>query len=142
MEDAYPLPMQGIVELDENFVGGKTEGMGRGYKGNKAEVVGAIQRDGKIALEVIRGRDRETLHAFVEKYTADETIAYFTDDWAPWDGIADDDTRHETVNHSIKEYVRGDVHTTAIERVWSLLNRSIIGSYHKISVNHLNALLD
>ena len=142
MEDAYPIPLKRLIELDETYVGGKTEGMGRGYKGNKAVVVGAVQRNGKIALQVVRGRDRETLHEFVGKYTADETEAYFTDDWAPWDGIADDNTRHETVNHSIEEWARGDVHTNSIEGVWSLLKRSIIGAYHKVSIKHLNAYLD
>ncbi len=142
IENAYPLPLRGIIELDETYIGGKAEGMGHGYKGNKAVVVGAVQRNGKIALQVVRGRDRETLHAFVGKYTADETEAYFTDDWAPWDGIGDDDTRHETVNHSLNEYVRGDVHTNSVEGVWSLLKRSIIGAYHKVSIKHLDAYLD
>ena len=50
--------------------------------------------------------------------------------------------RYETVNHSIKEYVRGDVHTNSVENIWSLLKRSIIGSYHKVSVKHLDAYLD
>ena len=49
---------------------------------------------------------------------------------------------HESVNHSAKEWVRGDVHTNSIECVWSLLKRSIIGSYHHLSVKHLPAYLD
>ena len=142
MKDASPFPLRGIVEIDETFIGGKIRGKGRGYRGNKTVVVGAIQRNGKIILEVIHGRDRETLHDFIQEHTADETIAYFTDDWAPYDGIADDDTRHETVNHSIEEWVRGEVHTNSIENVWSLLKRSIMGSYHQLSVKHLNAYLD
>lgn len=142
MQDAYPLPLKGIIELDETYVGGKVEGMGRGYKGNKAVVVGAVQRGGRISLKVVRGRDRETLHSFVKSTTADETEAYFTDEWAPWDGIADENTRHETVNHSIEEWVRGNVHTNSVEGVWSLLKRSVIGAYHKVSVKHLDAYLD
>jgi transposase-like protein len=61
MRDAYPVSLKGIVEIDETFVGGKTEGMGHGYKGNKAVVVGAVQRDGKIALKVVSERDAATL---------------------------------------------------------------------------------
>jgi len=49
---------------------------------------------------------------------------------------------HETVNHSAKEWVNGNVHTNTVENVWSLLKRSIIGSYHKLSVKHLDAYLD
>ena len=142
MEDAYPMPLKGIVEIDETFVGGKVRGKGRGYRDNKAIVVGAVQREGKIALKVVQARDRETLHRFIGEVTAGETEAYFTDDWAPYDGIADEDTRHETVNHSIEEWVRGDVHTNTVENVWSLLKRSIIGAYHKVSVKHLDAYLD
>ena len=142
MEDAYPVPLRGIVEIDETFVGGKIKGKGRGYSGNKSIVVGAVQRGGKLVLKVVQARDRRTLHSFIEEVTADETFAYFTDDWAPYKGIEDDNTIHETANHSIEEWVRGEVHTNTIENVWSLLKRSIIGAYHKISVKHLDAYLD
>ena len=49
---------------------------------------------------------------------------------------------HETVNHRAEEWVRGDAHTQTVESVWSLLKRSIVGSYHKVSVKHLDAYLD
>ena len=142
MKEAYPMPLKGIVEIDETFVGGKVRGKGRGYKANKAVVVGAVQREGKIALQVIHARDREALHGFIRANTGDETTAYYTDEWAPYQGIADANTRHETVNHSIEEWVRDDVHTNTVEGVWSFLKRSIVGSYHKVSVKHLDAYLD
>jgi len=142
MRDAYPVPLRGIVEIDETFVGGKTVGKGHGYKGNKAVVVGAVQRDGKIALKVVAERDAATLQGFVQNTTASDTETYYTDEWAAYKGIGDNDTRHETVNHRLDEYVRGDVHTNSVENVWSLLKRSIIGSYHKVSVKHLDAYLD
>ena len=142
MQDAYPMPLKGIVEIDETWVGGKVRGKGRGYKGNKAVVVGAVQRDGKIVLKVVPDRSRATLHGFTNEHVADEAEAIHTDDWPPYRGLADEDTRHETVNHSIGEYARGDVHTNSVENVWSLLKRSIIGSYHKVSVKHLDAYLD
>jgi len=135
--------LKGIVEADETFVGGEVEGMGRGYRGNKTVVVGAFQRDGAIRLQVVRGRDRETLHGFRENVAGDAQAIY-TDDWKAYEGIASDSgaTRHETVNHSEKEYVRGDVHTNSMENVWSLLKRSIVGSYHQVSAKHLDACLD
>ena len=142
MDEAYPFPLKGKVEIDETFVGGKIRGKGRGYKDNKAVVVGAVQREGKIILQVIQGRDRKTLHDFIGTVTADETEAYFTDEWAPYQGIADANTRHETVNHSIEEWVRGEAHTNTVEGVWSLLKRSIVGAYHQVSVKHLQAYLD
>jgi transposase-like protein len=132
-----------IVEVDETFVGGRMEGQGRGYKGNKTVVVGAMQRGGNICLQVVRGTDRETLHGFIRESTAGDTEAIYTDEWPAYKGIADKDTEHKTVKHRDKEYVaEGDIHTNSIENVWSLLKRSIIGSYHQVSAKHLDAYLD
>ena len=74
-------------------------------------------------IKVIQARDRETLHQFIAEVTADETEAYFTDEWAPYQGIADGNTRHETVNHSLEEWARGEVSTNSVEGVWSLLKQ-------------------
>ncbi len=38
--------------------------------------------------------------------------------------------------------MRGNIHTNGVEGVWSILKRSIVGSYHKISAKHLDAYLD
>ncbi len=135
--------LKGIVEVDETFVGGRMEGQGRDYKGNKTVVVGAMQRGGNICLQVVRGTDRETLHGFIRESTAGDTEAIYTDEWPAYRGIADKDTKHKTVKHRDKEYVaEGDIHTNSIENVWSLLKRSIIGSYHQVSAKHLDAYLD
>jgi transposase-like protein len=134
--------LKGIVEVDETFVGGEMHGKGRGYKGNKVTVVGAIQRSGNICLQVVRGTDRETLHGFIRENVAGDTEAIYTDEWPAYRGVADEDTEHDTVKHRTGEYVRGDVHTNSIENVWSLLKRSIIGSYHQVSAKHLDAYLD
>ncbi len=143
MESAEPVRLRDRVEVDETFVGGKTRGKGRGYRGNKSIVVGAVQRGDKIVLKVITSADRETLHHFIESYTDDEdTEVIYTDEWPAYKGIEDEDTRHETVNHSIEEWVRGDAHTNTVEGVWSLLKRAIVGSYHHVSVKHLDRYLD
>src|SRR5438270_7299648 len=109
---------------------------------NKAMVLGAIERGGKVRLACGDTPDRETLKAFIAAKLADETTAIMTDDFPAYEGCGDRNTRHETVNHSGKEYVRGDVHTNTMENVWSLFKRSIIGSYHQISVKHLDRYLD
>ncbi len=134
--------LKGMVEADETFVGGKVEGMGRGYTNNKVVVVGAVQRGGAIRLRVVKGRDRETLHGFIRENIAGETQAIYTDELPSYLGIADENTKHETVKHRDKEYVRGEVHVNSVENVWSLLKRSIIGSYHQVSAKHLDAYLD
>ena len=56
--------------------------------------------------------------------------------------VGDDDTKHEWVDHGSEEWVRGDVSTQNIESAWSLLKRSIVGSYHQLSAKHLPAYLD
>ena len=56
--------------------------------------------------------------------------------------MGEGDTTHETVTHSKKEYVRGDVHTNGIEGAFGLFKRSIVGSFHQISVKHLDRYLD
>jgi transposase-like protein len=142
MNEAQPKLLNGTVEVDETYVGGKRRHVGRGFKKNKTIIAGAKQRGGDARLEIIRGIDRKTLHKFIHKHTAPETEAIYTDELPSYNGIADADTRHESVNHSAEEWVRGDVHTNGVESVWSLLKRSIVGSYHKVSVKHLDAYLD
>jgi transposase-like protein/IS1 family transposase len=133
--------MSGIIEMDETFVGGKVEGKGRGYKDNKALVVGVVERGGEVILQIATDRTRKTLHEIALKHIAPEAVAIFTDEWPAYAGIGDHDTRHETVNHSQDEYVRGNVHTNTVEGVWSLLKRSIISAFHHVSVKHLDKYL-
>ena len=132
----------GIVEVDETLVGGKAKGKGRAYKGNKTWVAGAVQRNGGIRLERIPDTKRQTLHDFIARAVKDEAEAIYTDELASYLGIADDDTRHETVNHSAEQWAVGDVHTNSIEGVWSLFKRSIIGAFHKVSAKHIDRYLD
>jgi len=142
VRDANCELLRGVVEVDETWVGGKVRGMGNHYTGNKAIAIGAIQRGGKIRLQVIQNASKKTLHEFIAQNMAPDTEAIYTDELHAYVGIADEDTRHETVNHSAKEWVHGNVHTNGIESVWSLLKRSIVGAYHKVSIKHLDAYLD
>lgn len=142
VRDANAELLRGIVEIDETYVGGKMRGMGRGYKANKSIAIGAVQRGGKIRLQVIDHATKATLHKFIADNTAPDTEAIYTDQLPAYIGIADEDTRHESVNHSKEEWVRGDVHTNGIESVWSLLKRSIVGAFHRVSMKHLDAYLD
>ncbi len=132
--------LTGTVEVDETFVGGKRRGVGSGNREGKTAVIGAVQRGGEIRLDIITNRGRKTLHRFIHSHTEADEI--YTDDFTAYWGIGDEDTIHKTVNHSIKEWVNGKVHTNTVEGVWSLLKRSIIGAYHKVSAKHLDAYLD
>ena len=104
-------------------------------------VAGALQCDGKLRLERIPDANRDTLHGFINRNVKDEAEAIYTDEWKAYLGIADKNTRHETVNHSAEEWAIGDVHTNSIENVWSLFKRSIIGAFHKMSAKHMDRYL-
>lgn len=142
MKDAYPMPLKGRVEIDETWIGGKVHGKGQGYKGNKALVIGAAQRGGKIILKVAKGRTKEELHAFVKAAVHDDAEAIYTDEYPGYNGIGDENTRHEKVNHSLDVWVNGDAHTNGIENVWGLFKRSIVGTFHHMSIKHLEAYID
>ncbi|WP_420462035.1 IS1595 family transposase [Candidatus Palauibacter sp.] len=130
----------GVVEVDETMVGGKARG--ENWRDNKTWVAGAIQRGGRVRLERIPNVRKNTLHDFIARTVADDAEAIYTDELKSYIGIEDDDTRHETVNHAAEEWVVGDVHTNSVEGVWSLFKRSIVGTFHKMSIKHLDRYLE
>jgi transposase-like protein len=143
MVDPNPEPLGGIVEADETYTGNPPQGYaGRRIGGNKMAIIGAVERNGNVRLKVSDRVDRAALHAFLKSVLADDAEALYTDDWRPYDGIETETMRHATVNHGRRQWVQGDVHTQTIEDVWSLFKRSIIGSYHHLSIKHLQAYLD
>ena len=87
-------------------------------------------------MRVADNNNRKTLHGFIREHVADDAEAIYTDEWAAYRGIADANTRHETVNHRAEEWVRGPVHTNSIEGTWSLFNRALVGSYHQVQRKH------
>jgi transposase-like protein len=140
--------LRGIVEADETYVGGKATGFrnrreaARGRLDNKSIVLGAIERGGKVRLRVVPDAEGHTVKAFIADVVHDDAKAIYTDSHRSYRGISDHNTRHEYVNHAADEWVRGDVHTNTVESVWSLFDRAVIGSYHKLSKKHLPAYLD
>ncbi len=135
----------GIIEVDETWVGGVQKGAGRGpYSStNKAIVVGAVQRDGKVRLERIADTKRKTLDDFVRRTVTDEALAIYTDEFPSYRGMGERlGIPHGTVHHNADEWVVGDAHTNSVEGVWSLFKRSIMGSFHKISLKHLDRYLE
>lgn len=139
----------GVIELDETLLappsrrwtkkGRRNAGIPAGVE--RIWIAGALQRGGQVRLRRIANLKRESIHAFVKSVCRPETEAFYTDELRSYVGLADDDTRHETVNHGAEEWVVGDVHNNGIEGVWSLFKRSLVGAFHKISVKHLDAYL-
>ena len=135
----------GPIEVDETYFGARRKNMsnrrrkelrgtGRGTAG-KAAVIGAKDRKTRrVAGKVIEHADAKTLQGFVGEHAAPGAKVY-TDDATAYQGMTFD---HETVKHSLSEYVRGDVHTNGIESLWSMMKRAHTGTFHKISPKHLD----
>ncbi len=130
----------GVVELDQTLVGGRAKG--RNWLANKTWVAGAIERGGKVRIERIPNIKKGTIQDFVRRNISDEAEAIYTDELRSHVGLETDTRRHETVQHNADEWVVGDVHTNSVEGVWSLFKRSIVGSFHKMSVKHMDRYLE
>jgi transposase len=128
-----------IVEVDETFIGGKMEGMGGGYTGNKAVVMGMSQRNGKVITVVIENRRKSTLqHIVLDNVKAHTEI--HTDEFISYAGLDLTNGRywHKTVNHSEEEYVSATgTHVNGLEGYWSQLKRGINGTHIHVSQKHL-----
>jgi transposase-like protein len=133
----------GIVEIDETYIGGKISGKGQVYaKKQKQVVMGAIQRGGELRLQHVTGATVETFRDFIQANISDDVERVMTDQHRVYPtALGKLVDRHETVNHIIKEYARGDVTTNSIESVFSLFKRGLIGQYHKLSAKHLQRYL-
>ena len=96
----------------------------------KTTVVGAKDRATKqVAAKVVERIDSATLHGFGIDHTAAGATVYSDDDRA-YESLPFD---HESVKHSLSEYVKGDTHTSGIESLWSMLKRAHKGTFHKLS---------
>jgi len=144
MADVNAAQLSGTVEVDESYIGGKRAGVGSGNRIHKSMVLAAIERggNGRIRTAGKMQRNKEILHGFVTENVSDDAANVYTDEVRGYIGIGDENTTHQAVNHSIKEYVRGEVHTNTVESVFSLFKRSLVGSFHQISAKHLDRYLD
>ncbi len=133
------------VEIDETYIGGKEKNKHRnkrkklGTGGVGKEIVfSLVERGGTVRSHHVPAVSAKTLRPILRAHIDAESSVMSDDGGAR---VGREFTRHETVNHSIGEYVRGDVHTNTIEGYFSILKRGINGVYHHISQQHLKRYL-
>jgi len=142
MKDTDTAPLEGVVEVDETWIGGKKRGIGSGnYRNYRTMVMAAIERDGAVRLRSGGRPTRKELHKFIKEH-APNPEAIYTDEGGGYRDLAETGMPHESVNHEAGEWVRGDVHTNTVEGVFSLFKRSVVGAFHQVSKKHLDRYLD
>jgi transposase-like protein len=139
--------LSGQVEADETFIGGKARNMhvskrrqkitGTGGK-DKTAVMGILERGGKVVTKVVTNRKKKALQTEVREHVVAGS-AIFTDALKSYEGLSE--FQHEVIDHAI-EYVRGECHTNGLENFWSLLKRSLGGTYVSVEPYHLFRYLD
>jgi transposase-like protein len=140
--------LQGIIEADETYVGGSYENKhvsergkrkgraGHYTKDNKTPVFAAVQRGGNVRAWVLPGGTAKQLVPLLAKHVHYDATVY-TDEATAYRHLDEHFLHHEMVNHSLDEYVRGEVSTNTIENFFSVLKRMLSGTYISVNAKHL-----
>lgn len=144
--------LAGEIEVDETFIGGAARFMHKKDKvrkmqgkrggadaGNKTIVMGILERKGIVRTAVIGDRKKATMKPIVQQNVQAGSELH-TDEWSSgWYGS--EEYVHNVINH-LQSYVDGNVHTNGMENFWSLLKRSLKGTYVSVEPFHLFRYVD
>lgn len=140
--------LSGHVEVDETYIGGLARNMHRDVRNRrnistggsgKVAVMGLLERHGEFRAHVIRDADRETLHGHIKNNVEGGSNVY-TDGWPAY-GKMDAAYTHQVIDHAEK-YVDGLISTNGCENFWSLLKRTLKGTYVSVEPYHLFRYID
>jgi transposase-like protein len=146
MKEIEQPMLDGTVEMDETYVGGKLKGFGsKAARDAKEIVIGLRQRNGDLRFFHAEDAKSGTLRKYIQENVSTDVEVLITDSFPAYKHAVGE-AEHKTVNHLAGEYVRYEngacVTTNTVESAFSLLKRGIMGSWHKISAKHLSAYLD
>lgn len=127
----------GLVEADETYFGKSKEKRHGPFLSEKEKVVAVVERKGRVRTFHVPSVNQEALKPILTEHIA-ASARLMTDSATLYDRITRGFASHETVNHSIKEYVRGDVTTNTVEGYFGILKRGIGGAYQHVSKEHLS----
>ncbi|HSW96976.1 MAG TPA: IS1595 family transposase [Candidatus Saccharimonadales bacterium] len=149
LKEKAPAMLEGTVEVDETFVGGKAKNKhakqrreikATGYV-NKTMVFGILDRDGKkVHNQIVANVDGNNLKPIIYQKVKEGAIV-MSDGFGAYSGL-NKTYQHEVINHHQGEYFRDGYHTNTLEGYWSQLKRGIYGIYHSTSRKHLHRYCD
>ena len=133
MKEADRPMLNGTVEMDETYVGGKQRS-GRGWNtpdNNKEIVIGLRQRGGELRFFHASDVKSGTLTKYIQENVSADVDVMVTDEMPAYPkamiGAGVRGSKHKTIRHREKVYVDGDIHTNTVESAFSLLKRGIMG---------------
>ena len=147
--DAGPLGGVGKIVEAETYIGGKEKNKRRSKRSKRTSAIGGqgkeivfslIERGGHVRSHHVPYVSAKTLRPVLVA-RVDRESALMTDDAGQYRIVGPEFARHESVNHGIGEYVRGDAYTNTVEGYFSILKRGISGVYHHVSQQHLKRYL-
>jgi hypothetical protein len=129
-----------VVEIDESFVGGAVRLKGhREGKQRKVKVLGIAERGGRVHLKKIKDLKPATIQPVLDATLSPNASAVVTDGSTRYVNMIPQ-RKHIRGNH-LKELQTGSVSNQTIEGAFSLFKRGVVGSYHKLGVEHMDAYL-
>jgi transposase-like protein len=145
------LFINGVIEVDETFIGGSTSNMHKSYiekkgyhtdgKEHKMTVLGMLERNGSVILEVIPKANKEFIRPILND-RINRSSEIITDGHGSYVSLKNEFPKHISLNHKKGERKKGKYHLSTIEGFWALLKRAVIGTYHAVSLKHLQSYMD